>query len=157
MKKICLLLAVLICIASLLVGCTDKQGTEKLRNDFIGETFLGGDSHSTGSHQYEIRSYTEYRFVFTDEDTVSLTKTVTTKYGDAYNESDTEEETTKNLAYAVKKTQSGKSYIFIQGFGSDGIDTSNNEDGLEVVFDESGEIDYFIYDALFGKIKMYKI
>ncbi len=103
MKKICLLLAVLICIASLLVGCTDKQGTEKLRNDFIGETFVGGHSDSTGSYQYEIRSRTVYRFVFADEDTVSLTRTVTKKYGGAYNKSDTEEENTENLAYAVKK------------------------------------------------------
>lgn len=161
MKKTCLLLIVLISISSVLVSCADSvdsAGTEKLRDDFIGKTFIGVNWRDTlgSDSRFGITSETTYIFVFTDEDTVSFTNIYRKEYGSAYNQSDTEEEYTENLPYAVKKTQSGKSYVFIQGFGSDGKDTSNNDDGLEIVFDKFGEIDYFIYYSLGDKIYMEK-
>jgi hypothetical protein len=153
MKKmicICAAIIALCLIGTLFTGCTgftgftDYEGTEKLRNEFIGKHFFGKYSSTSVIHIWnnEYMEYTHtirYYFYFIDEDTVSVRRASSST--GAYDSEHTEE-----LHYTLKQTRSGQAYVFIEGFNfSDGKSTMSKKEGLRILFTGYGEVDGFEY------------
>lgn len=127
-----------------LIAVPNKPKTEELYTDFVGKTYSGFKTNSSSSFD----SNYNYQFNFINKDKVHITKSSKYEYSAYMKELGANDKTymdKETVPYKIKVTIFGKKYIFIKGFGSDGVDVSDNSKGLPII--DSGNRIEFVYDG----------
>ncbi|MGN0803843.1 MAG: leucine-rich repeat domain-containing protein [Candidatus Coproplasma sp.] len=149
-RKITLLFVSLICCIACILSlsaCDKSDSANSTKSTevtalFVSSTFFG--SHSIGDNSpYGTVITTDYTFNFISETEVKVKDETTVKYGSLFEGKLDDEYSTSTYTakYKIKVYNDGTSYIFIEGFGSDGVNVTNDKEAFGKIkfVEKSGE------------------
>ncbi len=128
-------------------ACQDKGRAAEITSWIVGKTFRG--TERSGGGYYEGETTRSYEFIFIDESNVQVNEVYKVNYDNTFFEgklSNVYETSDYTRCYAIKAYKNGKKYIFIEGFGSNGKDTSNDEKGLLLYINDDYDYASIYYD-----------